>query len=373
MRPKALRPHPASAGAPRGSRPRPLWCACALAGGNLALVLALALSLPAPGETRDYLSLAVSSDAGSSLGLRDVRALAAVPGIERISACRTGRAGISWPPGRGTAAVVGADPSFAAIRGSRMAAGRFLVEDDLRERRRVCVVGPDYEGRVHPAWEIPGRMLGIGGVPFTIVGVLAAEAWHDPAAGGGEGAIYVPVTTWQSLCGTYDYDLVFLGFDRYCRRGREHMALRRRIAATLVRDGTGIAYALTGPGERAAARRIRSRGAAAACFAAAFFCLALSGFGLAGVMAADAAKAPHSPGQRAGPALAALTGGLAGLCLGVAAARAWALTSGAPAAFGWPVAAFGLGAAILPALMAWLYAWLRSAKPRREPGGGDGA
>ncbi len=125
-----------------------------------------------------------------------------VPGIERL----TGRffPGAGGRPFGGDRPVrVGAKtqtfdvravhPEHLYLEKTLITAGRFVNDLDLRERRKVCVVGVPVAEFFWHTTDVIGRSLEIGGVAFEIVGVFDDKGGDD----GELRMLYVPVTTAQ--------------------------------------------------------------------------------------------------------------------------------------------------------------------------------
>src|SRR5262245_40327252 len=132
---------------------------------------------------------------------RDVAALARLPGVDKI----TGRFFIS--DSRGGAPVqsrVGdkvapydvrsVHPDHLYLEKTIMVAGRFINEVDLKDRRKVCVIGePVATFFFGSTDDVIGRWIEINRIPFQVVGLFTDE--------GGEGErekIYIPITTSQT-------------------------------------------------------------------------------------------------------------------------------------------------------------------------------
>ena len=78
--------------------------------------------------------------------------------------------------GRGrTIDVRGIEPEMQDLRGSVMAAGRFITADDLRFHRRVAVIGQTARERLLGARPAMGARLNLDGSSFEVVGVLDAR------------------------------------------------------------------------------------------------------------------------------------------------------------------------------------------------------
>ena len=75
--------------------------------------------------------------------------------------------------------VRGVTPEYVALRRFAVERGRALDARDEGEARRVAVVGPFVAERLRAGEGIVGRTLVVGGVPFEVVGRLAAKGMSD--------------------------------------------------------------------------------------------------------------------------------------------------------------------------------------------------
>jgi putative ABC transport system permease protein len=138
---------------------------------------------------------------------RDVAAIDRLTGVDKI----TGRFFIG---GRGAAPVqsrVGANvapydvrsvhPDHLYLENTIMIAGRFLNEVDIKDKRKVCVIGePVARFLFGTTDDIIGRWIEINRIPFQVVGLFTDE--------GGEGErekIYIPITTAQTAFNGADH------------------------------------------------------------------------------------------------------------------------------------------------------------------------
>lgn len=89
-------------------------------------------------------------------------------------------------------------PNTTQIAQVRLSAGRFINDLDIKEKRKICVVGPRVVEMLFKSGEnAVGEYIRINGVYFKIVGLTS------PAAGGQEGRqqaqrINIPFTTFQN-------------------------------------------------------------------------------------------------------------------------------------------------------------------------------
>lgn len=146
-----------------------------------------------------------------TLELADWRALAEqVPGVERAAPV-TLRAGRLRAGGESMlASVLGSTAELQEARRYTVLAGRFVDADDERERRRVAVLGARVVGELYRGeWPL-GETLRVDGVPFTVIGVLAAKG-AGPDGADQDDVVVVPVSTaLRRLLNARDLDRVFV-------------------------------------------------------------------------------------------------------------------------------------------------------------------
>ncbi|AXC14997.1 Cell division protein FtsX [Acidisarcina polymorpha] len=89
--------------------------------------------------------------------------------------------------------VMGTEPNYPAVRFLPMSVGRFLTDGDLRDRRRVVVLGQKSAELLFPGRPAVGETVLLNGTGFQVVGV-AAKTGHGNDDGWNQ-QIYIPVTT----------------------------------------------------------------------------------------------------------------------------------------------------------------------------------
>lgn len=125
----------------------------------------------------------------------DVEALLRdVPGIEYMSGRFYVRGALAVSRGNQSATfdVRGCHPDHQYLERTIMMAGRFIDELDVRERRKVAVIGPSVQAALFGRESPLGEIINIRGVNYTVVGVFEDQ--------GGEGElrrIYIPISTAQ--------------------------------------------------------------------------------------------------------------------------------------------------------------------------------
>ncbi len=82
------------------------------------------------------------------------------------------------------------------IENSIITGGRFLNDADLRERRKVAVIGPRIVDRLFGRRDPVGEWIEVSGTPYRVVGTYTDEGREGELA-----KIYIPITTAQTAYG----------------------------------------------------------------------------------------------------------------------------------------------------------------------------
>ena len=141
-----------------------------------------------------------NADYEALLGLR--------PGVDHVSAGLDlpGTAiAVRYGARRSTFAVHGAMPDGRYLENLSIREGRFLDEDDVRQRRKVAVIGPQVVEVLFGKKSPIGEYFQIRSSNFRVVGV-----YQDPGGDDDQRAIFVPLSTIQLLNGS-TVDIDFLG------------------------------------------------------------------------------------------------------------------------------------------------------------------
>lgn len=127
--------------------------------------------------------------------------------------------------------VVGVSAAYEHTMPMRIVYGRFINEIDLRERRKVCVIGQKvYETMFTPGTDPCGSLIRSGSIYYTIVGVVRKTSDNINIGSDTNESLLIPLTTEQLTYGQ-GHKIHFLGVtlhDRYPAHEYEE-----RIAAAI--------------------------------------------------------------------------------------------------------------------------------------------
>ncbi len=88
--------------------------------------------------------------------------------------------------------VVGSLPPFTEIRSITVAQGRFYNYQDNEEGRRVAFLGSDAKKQLFAEREAVGQTVELGGVPYTVIGVMKAKDQNSSYDGVDVRKIFIP-------------------------------------------------------------------------------------------------------------------------------------------------------------------------------------
>ena len=99
----------------------------------------------------------------------------------------------------GDVLVFGVTAPYQDVQDYRFSAGRPLADADIRERRRVCVLGADVAERMFESVDPVGKDVRIHGDRFTVVGVIAKKG--RVLGQSFDGFVLLPLPAFESLYG----------------------------------------------------------------------------------------------------------------------------------------------------------------------------
>lgn len=115
------------------------------------------------------------SGLATTLELEDVEAIAALPFVREVAPAvdRSVRVKVGATAMRTT--VRGSTPAYLSVRKFALAEGRCFDGEDERAARRVAVLGARVNAELSSGRSLVGGEIRLGGVPFEVIGVLAAK------------------------------------------------------------------------------------------------------------------------------------------------------------------------------------------------------
>ena len=122
-----------------------------------------------------------------------------VNGIEALSPMVfAGQKTISIGESHGDFQLVGITADYPKVMVSPLLYGRFINEMDMRDQRKVCVIGIDVYRKLFPKGGNPiGQRIFCGSIPFSIVGVRKQNENSVYIGGNPDEMVQAPVTTIQ--------------------------------------------------------------------------------------------------------------------------------------------------------------------------------
>jgi len=93
--------------------------------------------------------------------------------------------------------ICGTNPDYAPANNSFVKDGRFLSDADVSHSARICVVGPELATALYDKRDPIGRQVLLGGIPFTIVGLL--EKKGSLFGGDADNILIMPISTFDEM------------------------------------------------------------------------------------------------------------------------------------------------------------------------------
>lgn len=135
-----------------------------------------------------------------------------VPGIARISAEYSAQS-IPVKVGENVinTLVAGVYPVYADMRNIiPEPGGRFINDLDLKERKRVALIGDEVKRLLYGEGHPIGKIIYVGTVPFTVVGVMQKKTQNSSYNRRDQDRVFIPASTFASVYGTpYLSNIIF--------------------------------------------------------------------------------------------------------------------------------------------------------------------
>jgi putative ABC transport system permease protein len=145
------------------------------------------------------------------LELKDVTAIQeGVPTVEAVSPEVRQFFPLAFNERTRSYSVAGVYASYERIRNTAIATGRFLSEEDVLQRRRVVVIGENLRHELFSGLPALGGELKIGGVRFTVIGVLEKKTQISNYAPPDDMTAFIPFTTLSGMTDTHYLQVIVL-------------------------------------------------------------------------------------------------------------------------------------------------------------------
>jgi putative ABC transport system permease protein len=157
-------------------------------GANLLIV--------SPGSTTSGSGLRGGLGSASTLTMGDATALSSktvAPDIKAVAPTVSRDEELTAGSSNWTTSVVGSNAAWMSVRAQTIAEGRFIAPSDVENRAAVTVLASETSEELFGFRDPVGQTVNIGGVPFTVIGVLA-PAGASSTTDEDDQAI-VPITT----------------------------------------------------------------------------------------------------------------------------------------------------------------------------------
>ena len=120
-----------------------------------------------------------------------------------------------------TPLVSGIYPIYAEMRNIiPEARGRFIDDLDMKQRRRVAVIGNKVKEFLFGEGEAVGKLIHIGEVPFQVIGVMKKKTQSSSYNSRDQDRVFIPASTFSSVYGTIHLNnIIFQVYDPMKSKG----------------------------------------------------------------------------------------------------------------------------------------------------------
>ena len=100
------------------------------------------------------------------------------------------------PYNSGSFSIFGVEPDYAEIRTTPIAEGRWLIDADEAQSRRVCILGDNVRKQLFGQRnDVVGSAVALNGLPFRVVGLMPAKTQNSSYNGLDSDKIFIPYAT----------------------------------------------------------------------------------------------------------------------------------------------------------------------------------
>ena len=98
--------------------------------------------------------------------------------------------------------VAGVYPIYSDMRNIiPEAGGRFINDIDMRDRKRVVILGNEVKRLLYGESDVIGKLVYVGPVPFTVIGVMQKKTQNSSYNRRDQDRIFIPASTFASVFG----------------------------------------------------------------------------------------------------------------------------------------------------------------------------
>ncbi len=90
--------------------------------------------------------------------------------------------------------------------------GRFINELDMRDRKRVVLLGDEVKRLLFGDTDAVGRIVHLGSVPFTVIGVMQKKTQNSSYNRRDQDRVFIPASTFASVYGSAYVNIVFTSY-----------------------------------------------------------------------------------------------------------------------------------------------------------------
>ncbi|HLA28068.1 MAG TPA: ABC transporter permease [Syntrophales bacterium] len=139
----------------------------------------------------------MGSGSQSTLTLADAEAIKReCPTVEEVAPILNGGAQLIYGNQNWATSVYGTTPSLLYVRDWSLSAGRIFNDQELKGASKVCLLGKTVVDNLFGDMDPLGKIIRIKKLPFTVIGLLA-EKGQSPMGQDQDDTVYIPITTAQ--------------------------------------------------------------------------------------------------------------------------------------------------------------------------------
>jgi macrolide transport system ATP-binding/permease protein len=136
----------------------------------------------------------IRGGSAQTLTIEDMEAIRTqITDIEYIAPETSGNAQLKYFSKNENVSVVGSNADYFPSRNYNLAYGRILNAGDVRQMKKVCVLGSETAQKLFEEAPAVGEKIRVRGKPFEVIGVLEAKGQAGPMSN--DDIVIVPVTT----------------------------------------------------------------------------------------------------------------------------------------------------------------------------------